>query len=221
MNVELIDRDRQRVVSMLELDVSKDIFPTRKEPVVQKLYTMTQKNKAVKNPRIRLSIDAERDTESGLLQNDIAGRYTTEPSADEDKPAPLEALGDTPEEQQLINEIYGNLKRYDGDYKGEVIFLSVVGPPFHKRYYLAEWQDEDSFLHGDVYAHKIDLMKVRSVEKSNMGDHIFEVNYAQESIHDKRQMLLGSLDRPRDAWMQAIASLIKARHAAKREQRGH
>lgn len=213
VRVELVDTSRQRVVSVVDLDITKDILAAFRDPVSAKLYTMTQKNKAVINPRIRLSIEVEDSeaVEAGLLpgkqedENDFANE-------------PMATVADTPEQQRMVNSLQGLAERYDGQ-EDETVFLAMVGPPHYKRYFLTVWKDEQSFLEGRNYDDKVDLLKVRSVQPSSRGEHIFEVNYAKESAQDKRQMLFGSLDRPRDAWTEPLIALIEARHEAKASKR--
>lgn len=211
VRVELIDKSRQRVVSVLDLDVQKDIIQAAvSEPVHLKLYTMTQKNKAVINPRIRLSIEIEDSeaAEAGLLQE----------QGHEMANDPMGTLAETPEQQRLVNSLQGTLQLIDGR-DDNTVFMAVVGPPHHKRYFLTLSKDEQTFLDGGDYEDSIDLLKIRSVQASRKGQHVFEVNYAKEGASDKRQLLLASLDRPRDDWTEPLIELIEARHESRASKR--
>lgn len=213
VRVEMVDTNRQRVVSSVDLDINKDILAAYREPVSAKLYTMTQRTKAVINPRIRLSIEVEDSeaVEAGLLPG-------KEEDANDFVYEPMETVAETPEQQRMIDGLQGIVERFDGQ-EDETVFVAVVGPPHYKRYFLAIWKDEQSFLEGKSCDDKVDLLKVRSVQPSSRGEQLFEVNYAKESAQDKRQMLFGSLDRPLDEWTGPLISLIEARHGAKAKKR--
>jgi len=213
VNVELIDKSRQRVISVLDLDIQKDVLPSFSDPVSQKLYTMVQKNKAVINPRIRLSIEIEdsQAVEAGLLSG-------VEERGDEAAYDAMGTIADTPEQQRLVNCLQGTVQLVDRPTE-ETVFLAVVGPPHNKRYFLTLWKDEQAFVDGESFEDRVDLLKVLSVQASRRGQHIFEVNYARESASDKRQLLFASMDRHRDEWTEPLIELIQARHEAKAQKR--
>lgn len=214
VNVELVDKSKQQVIAVLQLDPVKDIMTATAEgPIKERLYTMTSKKKAITNARIRLSLTLEEDDgmEEGLLDESV--EKAGQASGHVEGGGHTSKVAENPEMHALIERLPKVYTSF-GQWGQRSKFMVVIGPPEQKRYVLTIWNDQGAFERGEQHEDTVDLLKVRSVTPSPQNADTFQLNYVDKSKENK-EMTLQSAGLSRNETVKMFIRLIGLTHELK------
>jgi len=145
--VDLMDT-RGRVLATLTLETVEDIL-AEKKPRPEMVYPMKQRNKGVRNPKMKLTmvVSTGTDLEGGLIAGvssdvDILVRQQLRKAKEEGKAPHGEGLS---EMEVLKQACAGPLEIFEGLGKTSSVHVAILGPPISRRYVLGIWDDKHDF----------------------------------------------------------------------------
>lgn len=201
--VDMLD-SRDRVLATLTLDTMKDVLgPSVHQP--EHVYTMKQKGKGLRNPRIKLTmtVQQDEDLEKGLL----AGI-----SSDVDSLVRLQlakAQREGLSELEVLKQACGGpLELFERLGKTRPVHVAILGPPVSKRYVLGIWQEKHDFDAKKRVYLEVDMLRIESVQADPTRHHVFVINYYDES-RVPQALTFRRIDRGRDVWVEMIRLLVQ------------
>lgn len=215
--VDLLDGS-SRVLASLMLDPAQDIIGVKRHEG-DKLYKMKIRDKRIRSPKIKLSIvvSTDPDMEQGLLSDmnsdvDILVRQQF-----------LKCGQGLSEMEVLKQSCAGPLELFEGLGTTTNIWVAVQGPPTSRKWMLGIWSDRHSFDSKKAAFQEVDLLKIQSVQADPIRNHIFVINYYDES-RVQQSMHFRRVDRARDVWVEIFHLLVQRAHDSRRamkRDKGH
>jgi hypothetical protein len=90
-------------------------------------------------------------------------------------------------------------------------YLAVEGPPKKKKFRLALWSNKSDFDKGNEPDKEIQLLRVRGVAPHPQSDQAFVVSHFL-TPERKEDLLVYSMDRNRQVWVESLSLLVKMVH---------
>jgi len=211
--VDLMDSS-ERILASLVLNIVEDVL-NNKGNRPEQIYNMKQKNKGIRNPKIKLTmvIQQDEDVEKGLLAGassdvDNLVRLQLAKARGAGQYLPGEGLS----EMDVLKEACaGPLELFEGLGKTSNVWVSVLGPPKARRWVLGIYADKHDFDMKRKPVQEIDLLRVESVQADHTRHHVFVLNYYDES-RVRTACTFRRSDRARDVWVEIIRLLVQKVH---------
>lgn len=237
IDVELLDARGRKVLAFLKLDPMQD-FLRPKQPMKEKVLPMKQKSKGVLNPRIKLTVlvDSDSEAEKGLLSGvDLGTEANLMLRQQLHKVLQEEELRDSLEDAEechgqssvpsglsdlalLAKGCCGPVEMFGAWGNKDSVYVGVRGPPDYKRYYLGVWKGQEPFERGCKGSPEIDLLKVTGVQPDPGRTEVFVLNYL-DGHKVKKRLTFRRLDRARDVWVEMFQLLLKMMHEQKDQKK--
>lgn len=219
--VELLD-SRDRVLATLLLGVMDDVLQVGHQP--EQIFTMKQKDKHIRHPRIKLTMDVQADDsdddmeKGGLLiggSSDVDSlvRLQLAKAREEGKALGGEGLS---EFDVLKQACAGPLELFTSLGKTSNVYVSIVNA---KRLVLGIWGDKRNFDAKKRPMQEVDLLRIQSVQSDPSRIHVFVINYFDES-RVRQSFTFRRVDRGRDVWVEIIHLLVQKVRDARDNRRG-
>merc|ERR1719456_1735554 len=180
----------------------------------EQMFTMKQKNKGARNPKIKLTmvVEKESDVEKALVPgassdlDDLVRMQLAKARA-----GGKLGVGDASEMDVLAQACSGPLELFEGLGKTSNVWVSVLGPPASRRWLLGIWADKYDFDHKRQPMQEIDLLRIQSVQADPTRHHVFVLNYFDDS-RVRQACTFRRMDRARDVWVEIIHILVQKVH---------
>lgn len=232
---------RKKVLANFRMDIMKDILKDEDgkrvlNSVIEKTFTMKQKQKTVLNPKITLTFSPERmgDEEKALLGGINASAETEwmlqqhlqKLSEEEDTKSQGSKgsksgtkLSDLSEVELLAKGCAGPLEKFGAMGAKDRCYMAIIGPPRKKKFGLQVWKTEKDCKDGKPHTDEVDLLKITSVAADPSRPEVFVVNYMDE--HKARASLkFNRVDRSRDVWVEMMQLLVMKVHEERKTKKG-
>lgn len=219
--VDLLDSSG-RVLATLPLESMSDIL---NEEFLQpeKIYNMKSKSNRINKPRVKLTmvVGMEDDAEKGLLANmnsdvDILVQQHLKKAKREGGAREGEIISEMAVLKQACAgplEIFGRLGMTQN------VYVSVLGPPVSRRWFLGIWKDKRDFDLKKQAMQEIDLMRIESVQGDPTRNHVFVINgFDEKKI--RKTLTFRRVDRARDVWVEILHLLVLKARAMKKSSKG-
>jgi len=221
VNVELLNSRERKVLASLKLDTLKDILEP-KPNMHEKVIPMKQKSKGVLNPRIKLTIilNSESEAERGLLSGmDLGTEANLMLRSQLHKVEHDAPKGEAISELDLLAKgCAGPLDMFGSWGSRETVYIAIRGPPDVRKFSLGVWKDKMEFERGVKAYPEIDLLRIVSVQPDPGRTEVFVMNYL-DSGKVKKRLTFRRLDRARDVWVEMFQLLIKLVHDQKESKK--
>jgi hypothetical protein len=218
IDVDFISSSK-KVLATLLLDTLGDVIDP-KEPVLQKVFRMKQKDKRIMNPMIKLSIHTEADEEA---MTQLLGERTLNEETDVVLRQQLakvhQKYGEDAENlsdlELLAKGCAGPVETFGSWGTTRSGYLNILGPPEEKKFKVCLWDSEAQARApkkkgggGGAPKLAVPVLRITSVLADPGRSDVFKITYVD---HDKlsRNLVLRRLDRSRDAWTQLLQMLIE------------
>mmetsp|Transcript_81454 Transcript_81454/g.141435 ORF Transcript_81454/g.141435 Transcript_81454/m.141435 type:complete len:348 (+) Transcript_81454:82-1125(+) len=210
--IDLLDGS-DGVLATLKMDILKDILSSR-SLTQEQAYAMTQKSKAVRKPKITLTMVASQgsDLEEGLLSsNSSEVGFLVRQQLQKAKDRTADGGAPMTETDVLKQACSGPLELFEHLGKTHQVFISVLGPPSSKRWMLGIWNDQHEHELKHRAIKEVDLLKVQSVQADPTRANVFIITYVNEHRVSGR-LMFRRVDRARDVWVEMLQIMVmKAR----------
>lgn len=214
--VDLLDGS-DGVLATLKMDILEDILSSR-DLAQEKSYSMKQKSKTVRKPKISLTMVASQgsDEEEGLLSsNHSEVGLLVRQQLQKAKGQASDAGGATTETDVLKQACSGPLELFENMGKVYQVFVAVLGPPVSKRWMLGIWNDKQEHEYKHRALKEVDLLRVQSVQPDPTRANVFIISYVNEHRVSGR-LMFRRVDRARDVWVEMLQIMVmKAREHRK------
>lgn len=210
--VELLDT-WNNLLAVLPLDVEDHILNEKNlQPEV--VYSMKQKSKNIRNPRVKLTMVVEQDTdpESGMISDSRAPDidFLVRQQLRKAK-ANIGSKKHVSELDVLKDACAGPLEIFEGLGDTVQVYVAVIGTPISRRWILGVWNDQEDYNVKKQPRQEIDLMRIQSIQADPMRNHVFVVHCLDETRVQK-SLTFRRVDRNRDVWVEILRLLVmKAR----------
>lgn len=208
--VDLLDK-HSRVLATMSLDTVAQVL----EPAHQteKLFGMKQKGKGIRNPKIKLTmvVEAAGDVEQGLLSGvstDVNMLVQQQLAKVRQEAKAVHGVG-LSDMEVLKLACSGPLEIFERLGQTSSVYVAVMGPPASKRWALGIWKDKSAFDAGAPTFKDVDLMKVQSVQSDATRNHVFIINYVDET-RVRHAFTFRRTDRARDVWVDLLHRVIQS-----------
>lgn len=241
--VDLTDAGGTSVLASLSLDVMTDIGIQRKFGFREQVFQMKQKNKAVVNPRVKLTVrdDYLSGDEEALFgtislatwENQVMFEETVAKNMEEDQALNKQVVlsseaimtSSRPTHQEQMSEITvlcaslrGPLELHGPWDRKRVCFVAAMGPPDHRKHCICIWQDYQAYDVRRKPQEEIDLLKILSVQPDPAKSEVFFIIYMPKR-NEKRRLAFERVDRSRDLWVELLSVLVDKVRVLKDAQR--
>jgi hypothetical protein len=216
--IDLLD-SHDRVLATLPLDTMEQVLGP-KGVQSEVVYTMKQKGKGIRNPKIKLTMicSSASDEESNILTGvstevDIFMRQQLQKAQQQGT-----AETGMSEIDMLKDGCAGPLELFEGLGKTTNVYAAIIGPPTSRRWALGIWNDKHRFDAKSRAIQEVELLKVQSVQADPSRHHVFLLNYVDESRH-RQALTFRRIDRARDVWVEMLHVLVQKVHEQKQATR--
>lgn len=224
ISVDLLNSRDRKVLATLKLDPVQDILQS-KSGMTEKVIPMKQKSKGVLNPRIKLTVflDNESEAERGLLSGmdlgtEAANLMLRQQIQKVEKEATMRAPGEAFSNLELLAKgCAGPLDIFGSWGNKQTVYVAVMTSE-KKKYQFGVWKDKGDFDRGSKANPEIDLLKIISVQPDPGRAEVFVLNYVDDSKMKKR-LTFRRIDRARDVWVDMFQLIIKMVHEQKELKR--
>jgi len=240
--VDLTDAGGTSVLASVSLDVMTDIGIQRKFGFREQVFQMKQKNKAVANPRVKLTIrDDNLGDEEALFgnislqtwENQVMFQETVAKNAAEDATLNKQIVSQNqaidgssrPTHHEQVAEITvlsaslrGPLELHGPWDRKRACYVAVLGPPEHRKHSICIWQDYQAYDVRRKPQEEIDLLKILSVQPDPAKPEVFFIIYMPKR-NEKRRLAFERVDRSRDLWVELLSVLVDKVRKVKDTQR--
>lgn len=225
--VELLNGSNY-VLANKKFRVQEDIL-AGPEVVRQKLFPMKQKEKGILNPRVKLTIlkdgnseedaimpnlsftESANNVETTLFLREQIWKHQEESAVEEAKSlqtgVAFEPSRPLSELEVLARGCEGPLETVSGWGNKSGAYLAVQGPPKTKKYTFCVWPSQVKYERGEKPDEEIEVLKVLSVQPDPGRPEVFMVNYMKPDKTKHRTTFM-RLDRGRDAWVELLQLFI-------------
>jgi hypothetical protein len=180
----------------------------------ERKYSMKQKSKVIRNPRIKLTIEMQQsqDVEKGATtmligassEVDNLVRLQLEKARNEGRLG-NQVMSDL---ELLVEASSGPVEIFEGLGKTSNVYFGIYGPPHSKRWRFGIWSSKKEFTAKRPALQEVDIMKIQSVQADLTRHHVFVVNYFDAS-RMKQSFQFRRIDRARDVWVEVLHLLIE------------
>jgi len=236
--VDLTDAAGTSVLASLALDMMTDIGIKNNPGFREMVFEMKPKNKAVSNPRIRLTVreDTVGDEEAMfgnialtswenqvMFQETVAKNIAEDTALSTQIHLQTEAIhkSSRPTWQEQMSEVTllgaslrGPLELHGPWDRKRVCYVAIMGPPERKKHCIGIWQDARAYEDRRKPQEEIDLLKILSVQPDPAKLEVFFIIY-QPKKSEKRRLAFERVDRSRDLWVECLSAIIDKVHLLK------
>jgi len=217
IEIELLDSSKN-LFAVLSLDPEKDILKA-KEPCMEKIFNMKEKNKGVLNPRIKLTMQLELDAD---LEKSLFADFDTSQMSDKtelmlrtqlnkikDEDADADGDGQTSSLELLVMACAGPLEKFGSWGAKELIYVAIRGPPESRKYSLSLYANEKDHANGKKPFDQIEILKILSVQPDPDRPEVFIIHFVGKD-KVKQRTTFQRTDRGRDVWVEMLVMLVNA-----------
>mmetsp|Transcript_37192 Transcript_37192/g.78932 ORF Transcript_37192/g.78932 Transcript_37192/m.78932 type:complete len:362 (+) Transcript_37192:328-1413(+) len=233
--LEVMDAKRGRPVAKLDLDVVELL--KNKQLGQKRNFAMKELSKQVCDMRLCLTFqdNSKSDEEQGLLVNTMLN--DNDDSMDDETKMMMKAhlqsaQQELQEEEDEASHLPPEVQKMRIIAKGccgkiELVggwggkteqYMAVQGPPEFKKFKLAIWASEQDYEKDQAPVKEIQLLRVRGVAPHPQSDQAFVVSHFL-SPERKEDLLLYSLDRNRQVWVESLSLLVKMMHEMRNDDK--
>lgn len=224
--VDLMDSNK-RVLATLTLNTVEDVVnPSVLRPEAQHspiVFAMKQKSKTTRNPKIKLTMVVQQgdDIEKGSLGLSSGASTDVDHLVRMQLAKAKQEGGGKGELDILMTACAGPLELFQGLGQTRSVWVSVVGPPFSRRWVMGIWDHKHDFDAKKRPIQEIDLLRIQSVQADLARHHVFVLTHFDET-RVRQMMTFRRMDRARDVWVEIIHLLVEKVHEKRkaRQEKG-
>jgi len=219
--VELVDDRRGKPLAKLEFDVVDDLLKSK--GIQQRTFALRECSKEAVNTKAVLSIRKSKgdvEAEAGLLQgmmseHDAETRMMLQHhlgQVQDDMDDDGVDMTDEDKRMRVLARGCSGPVEVVGSWGGKgKTHLAVLSPPESKKVSLGFWSEGANWSGGDPPKKEIILTRVRGVAPHPQKDDAFVISHCP-SPQTKEDIMMYSLDRNRQVWVESLSMLVKMVH---------
>jgi hypothetical protein len=208
MVIELLSPSRV-VLATLPLEIS-DVLNSE-HPQSEVTYNMRQKNKSIRNPRVKLSMipNMSSDVEQGFApsaeyqyQDYVVRQHLNKCREQEGEDSAFAEI------EALKQGCTGPLQIFEGLGGHSNVYVTVLGPPQSRRWVFGIWGTKQEFDTGKEALIEVDLMKVQSIQHDPGRKKNFVISHMIDRRTNK-EIRFTIVDRSRDVWVSFLKKTME------------